>query len=428
MQKSMAVGAQTQYGKTLSSSGKSIDQTGQWATAPPAKGGGGLELPPRQELALGFQTFNGTATGKNSNTGSNFAKTDNDSNFMKTAGPPQLSATKPLAVSFAGNSNGSRPPLKASLKAPLSTQNRNRTNDLEGAYLDEGAAFGSYGVPDKLGYRADSHSGSKNNNNNSGPGSGSGGGGRNGAKLALPRLGLSAETKRANMPVGNLFERDSPRAKGTLRSFLRHFMEEGGVKLKTDIDLGKHALSTGEPISNAWIQELCVMQPDLKRLGLAEGFEVTDVGLWAIARHCPHIEALDLSKCSAISKVGLRSLSLRCQGLEELKFDHCTHGIRATPLHVPLLFSLYPSLKLLVSRGLRLSLGLRRPIRTLTPVSLNLKFLSYSIRVRAFSTQWTIRACAQLRLVAATYAICPWSTATQSPTPESQKSPNAALS
>ena len=320
LQKSIAPGTQTQYGQTLGSTTKTLGQSGQWATAPPAKRGGGLELPPRQEHALSFQSFNGTTTGKNGDTGSNFAKTVNNSNFMKTAGPHQLAATKPPAVSFATSSNGSRPPLKASLKAPLGTKNRNLTSDLEGAYLDEGAAFGSYGVPDKLGYRADSHSGSNNN------GQGSGGG--NGAKLALPRLALSAEAKRANMPVGNLFERDSPRAKGTLRSFLRHFMEEGGVRLKTDIDLGKQALATGEPISNAWIQELCVMQPDLKRLSLAEGSEVTDVGLWAIARHCPHIESLDLSKCSAISKVGLRSLSLRCQGLEELKFDHCTHGMK----------------------------------------------------------------------------------------------------
>lgn len=44
-------------------------------------------------------------------------------------------------------------------------------------------------------------------------------------KLSLP---LSAEEKRNNIPKGTIFERESPRAKATLKSFLRNFMEENG--------------------------------------------------------------------------------------------------------------------------------------------------------------------------------------------------------
>jgi hypothetical protein len=93
------------------------------------------------------------------------------------------------------------------------------------------------------------------------------------------------------------------------------------VDLRTDIDLEKHSLITGNPISNAWIQEICVMQNKLKSLNLANGREVTDIGLWAIARHCSGLESLNLSKCNSITKIGLRSLSLRCQKLRSINFD-----------------------------------------------------------------------------------------------------------
>jgi hypothetical protein len=113
-----------------------------------------------------------------------------------------------------------------------------------------------------------------------GGGGGGGGGGNHGGGMAralsLPKLPLSAEEKRQNIPVGTLFERDSPRAKGNLRSFLRNFMEPSGVDIKTDIDLGKHSVATGQPISNAWIQEICVMQNGLKSLRLANGKEVRE--------------------------------------------------------------------------------------------------------------------------------------------------------
>ena len=56
----------------------------------------------------------------------------------------------------------------------------------------------------------------------------------------LPKLPLSAEEKRRSLPTGTLFERESPRAKDTLRSFLRHFMEDNGVDIREDIDLGAH--------------------------------------------------------------------------------------------------------------------------------------------------------------------------------------------
>merc|ERR1712185_502776 len=71
---------------------------------------------------------------------------------------------------------------------------------------------------------------------------------------SLPKLPLTMEEKRARIPQGSIFERDSPRARQTLRSFLRNFMEENGTEIRTDIDLQKHSIVTGQPISNAWIQ------------------------------------------------------------------------------------------------------------------------------------------------------------------------------
>ena len=137
-----------------------------------------------------------------------------------------------------------------------------------------------------------------------GGGGGGGGGGQLRRAASLPKLPLTTAEKRARIPQGSIFERDSPRARQTLRSFLRNFMEENGTDIRTDIDLQKHSIVTGQPISNAWIQEICVMQNELKRLNLAGGREVTDVGLWAVARHCTGIEHLELAKCDAVTKVG----------------------------------------------------------------------------------------------------------------------------
>ena len=137
---------------------------------------------------------------------------------------------------------------------------------------------------------------------------------------SLPKLPLGSK---AAIPTQSIFERDSPRARATLRSFLRNFLEANGADLRLDIDLAAHALATGTPITNAMVQEICVMQNDLRSLDLSGGREVTDVGLWAIARHCTKIEDLKLSGCDEVTKVGLRSVALRCQRLRTLEFQGC---------------------------------------------------------------------------------------------------------
>jgi hypothetical protein len=111
-----------------------------------------------------------------------------------------------------------------------------------------------------------------------------------------------------------------------------------------DGSLTTATVMTGTAITNAWIQEICVMQNNLKSLNLTHGTEVSDAGLWAIARHCTGtrdgssllstlahaeptavgIEKLNLSGCQGVTKIGLRSLALRCAKLRELNFDHCT--------------------------------------------------------------------------------------------------------
>jgi len=42
----------------------------------------------------------------------------------------------------------------------------------------------------------------------------------------------------------------------------------------------------GDLVSNVTVQELCVVHPQLTRLDLSQCKLVTDVGLWAIAKHC----------------------------------------------------------------------------------------------------------------------------------------------
>ena len=50
-----------------------------------------------------------------------------------------------------------------------------------------------------------------------------------------------------------LFECDSPRARGTLRSFLTNFLVDdtvtGRLSIRDDIDLEQHAIDTGQSVS-----------------------------------------------------------------------------------------------------------------------------------------------------------------------------------
>lgn len=93
--------------------------------------------------------------------------------------------------------------------------------------------------------------------------------------------------------------------------------------LLADIDLRKYASESGQAISNATVQELCAIHPHIESLNLTNCGQVSDVGLWALAKHCDRIQKLFLYGCSKISHTGIRSISLKCNHIIELDLSHC---------------------------------------------------------------------------------------------------------
>lgn len=52
--------------------------------------------------------------------------------------------------------------------------------------------------------------------------------------------------------------------------------------------------------------------------------QVTDVGLWCIARHTKALRELNVSGCHGVTNIGLRSLAICCDKMELLDFTNCT--------------------------------------------------------------------------------------------------------
>lgn len=51
--------------------------------------------------------------------------------------------------------------------------------------------------------------------------------------------------------------------------------------------------------------------------------QVTDVGLWCIARHTRALRELNVSGCHGVTNIGLRSLAICCDKMEQLDFTNC---------------------------------------------------------------------------------------------------------
>ena len=103
------------------------------------------------------------------------------------------------------------------------------------------------------------------------------------------------------------FEGRSERMKAMVKNFCS---QETGLFID-EINMQQYTIDSGETVTDATVQELCTIRPTVTRLDLTDCHEITDVSLWAIARHCVNIRSLVLSGCHQISHVGLRSLSLR---------------------------------------------------------------------------------------------------------------------
>ena len=81
-------------------------------------------------------------------------------------------------------------------------------------------------------------------------------------------------------------------AQKRLRSMLINFCRKEDGSMLSEIDLRQYGVDCGQVVTNATVQELCTILPQLLGLNLADCIEVSDVGCWAIARHCPDIKGL----------------------------------------------------------------------------------------------------------------------------------------
>eukprot|EP00606_Chrysophyceae_sp_TOSAG23-5_P001109 GSChrysophyteH2.ASY1.ANO1.526.1 assembled CDS len=108
-----------------------------------------------------------------------------------------------------------------------------------------------------------------------------------------------------------------------LRAMLVNFTKKEDGTFFDDINLRAYGIDSGQLVTNGVVQELCVVQPSMTRLDMSYCGEISDVGLWAIARHCRDMRSLIFTKCDLITNIGLRSLSLACHAITSLDFSHC---------------------------------------------------------------------------------------------------------
>lgn len=131
--------------------------------------------------------------------------------------------------------------------------------------------------------------------------------------------GKPSRPKKSDVPFANIDAEGIQRLRAMLNNFCR---KEDGTFFD-EINLRSYGIDSGQPITNGVVQELCTIQPTLTKLDLSYCTLVSDVGLWAIARHCRFMEHLILTGCDIITNIGLRSLSLSLLNVDTLNFNHC---------------------------------------------------------------------------------------------------------
>lgn len=119
-------------------------------------------------------------------------------------------------------------------------------------------------------------------------------------------------------PTGNV----APQLK-KLRVMIYNFCKLEDGSLMKSINLRDYGIDSGQVVDNATVQVLAELHPRLEHLNLSNCNEVSDVGLWAIAKHCIHLRGLILHKCHKITSVGIRSLALRCIDLKSIDVSFC---------------------------------------------------------------------------------------------------------
>jgi hypothetical protein len=121
-----------------------------------------------------------------------------------------------------------------------------------------------------------------------------------------------------------LFSNISDDSQRRLHAMIKNFFILKDGSLSTHINLHQYAIDSGAIVSNVVLQEVCNVQPNVISLDLTDCHDITDAGLWSLARQCQRLESLILSGCNQITIVGLRSLALSCTSITSLDLTHCT--------------------------------------------------------------------------------------------------------
>eukprot|EP00644_Phytophthora_capsici_P008048 jgi/Phyca11/573965/estExt2_Genewise1.C_PHYCAscaffold_580106 len=100
-----------------------------------------------------------------------------------------------------------------------------------------------------------------------------------------------------------------------MHSFLCNFLAAGeSGRFQQVIDLHQHGIDSGITVTDATLQEVVLMVPNLRGLNLSGCSHITDAGLWAVARHCQaQLDTIYLAQCEKVTELGLRLLAHNCR-------------------------------------------------------------------------------------------------------------------
>ena len=105
-------------------------------------------------------------------------------------------------------------------------------------------------------------------------------------------LGVGPET---TVPEGTGAGSGGRVAPAALRSFLRNFLSDDLGSFRSEINLKDHGDQSGTEVRDVTVQEVADMHPDLRSLTLSGCDQITDVGIWALARSCTALRELRMT-------------------------------------------------------------------------------------------------------------------------------------
>lgn len=84
----------------------------------------------------------------------------------------------------------------------------------------------------------------------------------------------------------------------------------------------RYSQTSGQAITNAVVQEVCISKPDMLALDLSGCNHVDDVGLWAIARHSCNLRELVLKGPSYCLRLATFACCVLTEILDNETFKH----------------------------------------------------------------------------------------------------------